>query len=58
MCKFITILAACMLGYVLFMHVAYQKAFADVALGYAAGLMVAACAFCSHRFYKKKGEVS
>jgi hypothetical protein len=52
----LTLVAVCMLGFVLFMHVTFHKGFADVALGYAAGLVVAGCALAVHCFYKK-GEV-
>lgn len=57
MCKLLLgAMALIMLGFAVYMHVAAGLSFADVALGYAAGLMVAGCAFCVHRFYKK-GEV-
>lgn len=57
MCRVLGILGLCMLSYVLYLHVTLGKEFADMALGYAAGLMVASCGVCIHRYYRKKGEV-
>jgi hypothetical protein len=56
MCRLVlAVVAFCMLAFVLVMHVTLHKGIADVALGYAAGLVVAGCALAVHCF--KKGEV-
>jgi hypothetical protein len=46
-----------MLAYVVYVHITYAKSFADVALGYGAGLLVAGCALVVHWFYKKEKAV-